>query len=141
VRLTSELLPAIEHVTEADVERIIGGGLFGKYALIRGEGEGFLQVGYKGRPAPWALEYEPGTWERDFAEGCKAFTERTGSERWALDYLDPATRENYEVDGDRTLGEVMQAFLEYVRGDDAWRTRYTWTPARLNRGRLPEIPH
>jgi hypothetical protein len=140
LKLTCEALPAVEDATEADIETVVGGGLFGGYAMLHGEGERFLQVGFKGRPAPWAFDYEPGTWERDFAEGCKAFTERTGSERWALDYFDATTRENYEVDGDRTLSEVTQAFIEYLRGNDAWRTRYTWTLARLNRGRLPEIP-
>jgi hypothetical protein len=133
-------LPAVEGATEADVERIIGGGLFGGYALLQGEGEGFLQVGFRGRPAPWAFDCEPGTWDRDFAEGWKAFTERTGSGLWALDYSDAATRESYEVDGYQTLSEVTRAFIEYVRGDEAWRTRHTWTLARRNRGRLPKIP-
>jgi len=140
MRLTSEKLDPIEDVTEADIVRVIGGALFGGYAHLRGEGRSLLQVGFKGRPPTWAFEYESGTWEREFDEGCKAFTARTGSERWALDYVDSTTGENHEVDGDRTLSEVTQAFLEYLRGEDAWRTRYTWTLARLNRGRLPEIP-
>jgi hypothetical protein len=132
---------AAEDATEEDTKKIIGGGLFGRYAALEGEEGNFLEVGFKGRPASWAFDYEPGTWERDFAEGCRAFTERTGSERWSLDYFDAATGENYEVNGDRTLSEVTRAFIEYLRGDDAWRTRHTWTLARLNRGRLPEIPH
>ena len=49
-------------------------------------------------------------------------------------------RENFEVDGDRTLSEVTQAFIEYLRDNDAWRTRHTWNLARLNRGRLPKDP-
>ena len=140
MRLTCETLPAVEAATETDIERIIGGEIFGGYAVLQGEGEEYLQVGVSGRPAPWAFDYEPGTWERDFAEGCKAFCVRTGSELWSLDYFDADTRESYEVDGYRTLSEVTQAFIEYSRGDDAWRTRYRWTLARLNRGRLPETP-
>ena len=140
MKLTCETLPAIACATEADIERIIGGDLFGGYAALHQGEEAFLQVGLKGHPPAWAFHAEPGTWERDFAEGCKAFTERTGSRLWGLDYLDPTSGQCFDVEGYQTLREVTQAFLEYLRGDASWRTRYPWRLAESNRGRLREIP-
>ena len=46
LKLTCEALPTVEDVTEADIERVIGGGLFGGYAMLQGKGRLLLQVGF-----------------------------------------------------------------------------------------------
>jgi hypothetical protein len=126
MKLSLHGLPDLDGVTEADIERIIGGGDFGMYAAL-GDREGdFIQVGLKSNPPPWAFEYAPGTWERQTAEAWKAFKDRTGSEPWGLDYYDSAKGEQYEAEGDRTLEEVRRAFSEYLQGDDAFKSRYNW---------------
>ena len=130
MRLSSQDLPDIDNVTAADIERILGDGLFGKFAILEKCENGFIQAGFKGRPADWAFEYDLGTDERRMAEEWKAFVERTGSERWALEYIDETTGHQYQATGDRTLEEVKQAFVQYLRGDDAWRARYTWIPLK-----------
>ena len=79
MRLTSEVHPPLENATEADIERLIGGASFGGFAALHKDEDAFLQVGAGGRPAPWTSDREPGTWERDFAEGCRAFTRRWSS--------------------------------------------------------------
>ena len=63
MKLSSQTLPELDDVTEADIERIIGGEAFGKFALL-GDCDGdFIQVGHKGQPAPWAFDYPPGSSE------------------------------------------------------------------------------
>jgi len=130
MKLSSQDLPDIDDVKEADIERVFGDGTFGKYAILEKSEHGFIQAGYKGRPADWAFECDLGTEDRRLAEEWKAFVERTGSEWWALEYIDEATGHLYGAEGDRTLGEVKQVFVEYRRGDGVWRMRYTWI--RLN---------
>ena len=127
MKLSSQNLPELHDVTEVEIERIIGGEAFGLYALLGDRDGDFIEVGYKGRPAAWAFDYPPGSWERQIAEEWKAFKERTGSEWWKIDYFDTASGEQYEAEGDLTLGEVKQVFVEYLRGDDAWKSRYRWT--------------
>jgi hypothetical protein len=128
MKLTSQDLPDIEDVSEPDIERVLGGEVFGKYAILWSSESGFLQTGFKGRPPDWAFQCDSSTEERRMAEEWREFVQRTGSERWTLEYLDDAADKLYEAAGDRTLEEVKQAFLEYLRGDDVWRHRYTWLP-------------
>jgi hypothetical protein len=43
-----------------------------------------------------------------------------------LGYQDGTTDRHYEHPGDATIDEVVDVFLAYVRGDEAWRTRVPW---------------
>src|SRR4051812_20846480 len=106
MRLTSQCLAELADVTDADIDRIISGEAFGRYVLLGDPDGNFIEVGFKGSPPDWAFHYAPGTWERDTAEEWKAFKERTGSERWTLDYFDADSGEQYEAEGDLTLAEV-----------------------------------
>jgi hypothetical protein len=126
MRLSSQDLPDIDDVTVDDVERIVGGGPFGQFVILEKGEDSFIQAGSKGRPADWAFEYDLGTEERQWAEEWKAFVERTGSERWALEYIDETTGHQYQATWDQTLEAVRQSFLQYLSGDDSWRERFTW---------------
>jgi hypothetical protein len=126
MKLSSQKLPELDDVTEADIERIFGGEEFGKFALLGDRDGDFIEVGHKGQPAPWAFDYPPGTLERRIAEEWRAFKERTGSEWWKVDYFDVASGEQYEAEGDLTLAEVKRVFVEYLRGDETWKSRYRW---------------
>ena len=126
MRLSSQRLPELDAVTEADIERIIGGEDFGLFALLGDRGGDFIEAGYRGRPAAWCFDYPPGSPERQIAEEWRAFKQRTGSEWWKIDYFDTASGEQYEAEGELTLDEVKRVFCEYLQGDDAWKLRYDW---------------
>ena len=126
MKLSSQRLPELDDVTEADIERIIGGEDFGLFALLRDRVGDFIEVGHRGRPAEWCFDYPPGSPERQIAEEWRAFQERTGSEWWKIDYFDTASGEQYEAEGELTLDKVKQVFCEYLRSDTVWKSRYKW---------------
>ena len=68
-----------------------------------------------------------------------AFIHRTGSEPWVLEHIDLVGVREYEALEELTLGQVRQAFVDYLRGDPSWRDRYTWVQPGQGASRRPEL--
>jgi hypothetical protein len=110
MRLITDDLPEVDEVTVAQIGQVLGDDAFGKFAVLMSSDEAFIQA---------ACVWEPGTESRRFIE-------ETGSDPFRLEYREETTGGLFAADGNRTLAEVTQAFIEYLNGQTAWLSRFTW---------------
>ncbi len=110
MQLTTEELPEIKNVTAADIRRIFTEDAFGKFAILSVSDVVFIQAG-----CVW-----------DVSEECAKFMEETGSDPFILEYRDAKTGRLFAATTHVTLDQIAEVFLEYLQGDDSWRSRYTW---------------
>jgi hypothetical protein len=123
VRLSSQNLPEIENVSEADIDRAFDGGAIGKFVHLSATEDCFIQAGSRGTPSRCVPPDDPGV--KDHCE----FIHRTGSEPWILEDIELAGVREYAVVGDLTLADVKRAFVGYFRGDSSWRQEFNWVEA------------
>jgi hypothetical protein len=114
MQLTTEELPEIENVTTTDISRIFTEDAFGKFAILSASDKAFIQAG-----CVW-----------DVGEECAKFMEETGSDPFILEYRDAETGRVFAATTHLTLDQITEVFLEYLKGDDSWRSRYTWKRAK-----------
>ncbi|MBN9118832.1 MAG: hypothetical protein J0I06_06680 [Planctomycetes bacterium] len=110
MRLITDDLPKIDEVTVAQIEQVLGGEAFGKFAVLMSSDEAFIQA---------ACVWEPGGQSRRFIE-------ETGSDPFQLEYREKTTGRLFVADGNRTLAEVTRAFIGYLNGQTDWLMRFTW---------------
>jgi hypothetical protein len=123
MRLSSENLPDIENVTEADIERAFDNGAIGKFVHLWSSADTFIQAGSRGTPSKCVPPDDPALkhhW---------AFIHRTGSEPWTLEHIELVDVREYEPEEFLTLEEVKRVFVAYLRGDPDWKQPYTWVQA------------
>jgi hypothetical protein len=85
------------NASEADVHRAFDDdGIRGEYVILTGPDGSYIQAAGEG-DGPYTLEY------RNSAEGI-----------------------NYRADTEPTKQQVREAFLQFLRGDTAWRTSRQW---------------
>lgn len=108
--LTTEEVGEILDVTAAEIERILGGDAFGKFAILFASEISFIQAGN---------DWQPG------AE-CRQFLQQHDSDPWLLEYRDSSSGQQFRAAGQVTLVQVQQAFLSYLGGTGEWRTAFDW---------------
>lgn len=110
--LEGEKLPKIHHVTESHVLAVFDETdiEFGQFVVLSTDHDGFIQ--------------SANMWE--LSEECEAFQDRTKSDPYCLEYKDGTTGELFAAEGWFTLGEVRDAFLDYLRGSGSWKKRKVW---------------
>jgi hypothetical protein len=123
VRLSSQNLPDIENVTEADVERTFDNGAIGKFAHLWSSEDSFIQAGSRGTPSKCVSPDHP------MVKHHWAFIHRTGSEPWTLEHIQLTDVREYETEEFLTLEQVKRVFVAYLRGDPEWKQPYTWVKA------------
>ncbi len=120
MRLTSQNLPAIENVSEADIDRAFANGEIGKFAQLSASKKRYLQTASKGTPSNCVEPDHPevkGHWE---------FIRQTGTEPWYMECVDSAGVRECPLEGYFTLEQVKRAFISFLRGDPSWRQAYSW---------------
>jgi hypothetical protein len=122
VEFTSENMPAIESVSEADVERVFENASIGKYAQLWASDEHYIQTSRMGTPSDCVPRDHPEV-KRHFD-----FIRRTGTEPWFLECVDSAGVRECPLEVYFTLEQVKQAFTAFLRGDQSWRRDYSWVP-------------
>jgi len=133
VRLSSQNLPDIENVSEADIDRAFDDGAIGNFVHLWASDDSFIQAGSRGTPSNCVPPDDPEVKDH------WAFIHRTGSEPWTLEHIDLVGVREYEVEGYLTLGQVKRAFIGYLWGDDSWRQEYTWVEAGQGPSRTPVV--
>jgi hypothetical protein len=108
--LTTEETGDTPEVTAADIDRILTGDGFGKFAVLSASESSFIQAGN---------DWQPG-------EECQAFLRGHGSDPWLLECRDGASGRQYRVTGHVTLDQVRLAFLSYLSGTRAWQELFDW---------------
>jgi len=126
-------LPDIEIVSEADIDCVFDNGAIGKFANLWASNDSFIQAGSRGTPSNCVPPDDPEV--RDHW----AFIHRTGSVPWVLEHIDLVGVREYEALEELTLGQVRQAFVDYLRGDPSWRDPYTWVQPGQGASRRPEL--
>jgi hypothetical protein len=111
MRLTTDDLPEIDPVTAADIEKVLGDEVFGKFVILSASAHVFIQAGCLWEPGPES----------------KRFIAETGSEPFRLEYKDGSTGRLYAAEVHVTLDQVKESFLAYLAGDDSWQSRFIWT--------------
>jgi hypothetical protein len=133
VRLSSQNLPDIENVTEADIERAFDNGAIGKFVHLWSSADTFIQAGSRGTPSKCVPPDHPALkhhW---------AFIHRTGSEPWTLEHIELVDVREYETEEYLTLEQVKRVFIEYLRGDPEWMQPYTWVQAGQGSSKPPVV--
>ena len=120
MRLSSQNLPDMQDVTEADIERAFDNGAIGKFVHLWASDTCFIQAGSLGTPSCCVPRDDPEV--RDHW----AFIDRTGSEPWTLEHIERLGVREYQVEGPLTLGQVKRASLEYLRGAPGWCQGFVW---------------
>ena len=115
VRLSSQNLPEIENVSEADIDRAFDNRAIGKFVHLWASDDRFIQGGSRGTPSNCVPPDDPEVKDH------WAFIRRTGAEPWTLELIDLVRVREYQAEGYLTLGQVKRAFVEYLRGDQSWR--------------------
>jgi hypothetical protein len=110
MKLTTEELPVIEAVTEADIERIFADEVFGKFVILSASEDSFIQAA-----SVWSPTKE-----------CAAFLQSTGSDPYCLEFRDGALGRLFSAHQEVTLTSVKSAFLDYLRGRTSWRDHFEW---------------
>ncbi len=111
MRLITEELSEIDEVTAAQVEQVLEEDAFGKFVRLAASDEVFIQA---------ACVWEPGV-------ESERFLQETDSDPFRLEYRDGDTGRLFAVDGNVTLAQITQAFIEYLNGQTGWRDRFTWS--------------
>jgi hypothetical protein len=122
MELTSENLPAIKNVSEADIERAFADGSLGRHAQIRASEECAISAACKGTPSNCVPPDHPevkGHWE---------FIRRTGTEPWYMEYVDSGGVRECPLESYFTLEQVKQTFIGFLGNDPSWRRAYSWVP-------------
>jgi hypothetical protein len=133
VRLSSQNLPEIENVSEADIDRVFDSGAIGKFVHLWASDDCFIQAGSRGTPSNCVPPDDPEVKDH------WAFIHRTGSEPWTLELIDLVRVREYQAEGDLTLGQVKRVFVEYLRGDQSWRQEYSWVEVKQGSSRTPVV--
>jgi hypothetical protein len=110
MKLTTEELPSIEAVTEADIERIFADEVFGKFVILSASDDCFIQAA-----SVWSPTKE-----------CTDFLQSTGSDPYCLEFRDSALGRLFSANEQVTLASVKSAFLDYLRGRTSWRDQFEW---------------
>ncbi len=87
MRLSSQNLPEIENVSEADIDRAFENGAIGKFVHLWSSDDSFIQAGSRGTPSNCVPPDDPEVKDH------WAFIHRTGSEPWALEHIESGRRE------------------------------------------------
>jgi hypothetical protein len=133
VRLSSQNLPDIENVTEADIDRAFHNGAIGKFVHLWNSEDSFIQAGGRGTPSNCVAPDHPKVKQH------WAFIHRTGSEPWILQHIEKVRVREYEATECVTIEQVKQVFVKYLRGDPAWRQGYTWVNAGHGASKPPVV--
>ena len=112
MNLQAEELEPIDNVTEDDLERVFDESqtAFGKFVILSASKDAFIQS---------ACTWEP-------TEKSKEFIQRMGSDPYCLEYHDPHLDKQFVATGDFTLLQIKDAFIEYLKGTDAWKHGKEW---------------
>jgi hypothetical protein len=113
MKLTSEELPEILEVTEADIEQVFEDEVFGKFIILSATEDHFIQAA-----CVWSPE-------------CDSFLERTGSDPYRLEYRDGGSGKMFAASENLTLDQIKAAFLDYLRGGNDWRCKHSWVEFSL----------
>ncbi len=110
--LTTEDLGDVGEMDAAALDELLASDAFGKFAILSGSDEEFIQAGNA---------WEPGA-------ACAAFLQTHGSDPWVLEYREGG--QQFRAEGQVTLEQVRQAFQSYLTGESQWRTGFAWEQAR-----------
>ncbi len=123
MQFTSQNLPPIENVSEADLDRAFESLAIGRHAQI------------------WAYRraLHPSVQNGDavqlrFAEDhpevkkILEFIRQTGTKPWFMECVDSAGVRECPLEEYFTLEQVKRTFVAFLRGDPSWRRDYSWVP-------------
>jgi len=108
MNLVTEEGGKIESVTEDTVRETLATDAFGKFAILSASDGEFIQTGNN---------WQPG-------EACARFLKENDSDPWILEYREDGRQ--FRARGDRTLDEVIGAFVAYLHAKQEWRKQFWW---------------
>lgn len=112
MQLTCEDLEPIDAVSGEQLDEILSSDVFEKYAILSQSESTFVQA---------ASDWQP-------TDECRAFMKLNDSDPWILEDRDGDADSHFRAGGYVTLEAVIGAFKSYLRGDQKWRTDFTWKP-------------
>ena len=117
MNLEAEEIEPIANVTENDLDCVFDESqtAFGKFVILSASDDAFIQS---------ACTWEP-------TDKSKEFNQRTRSDPYCLEYRDPDSDKQFAAIGEFTLLQIKDAFVEYLRGTEAWKQDREWVEVKL----------
>lgn len=111
MRLTTDADPPIDQPTPDDIRRVVSFSDHPRrtFAILQDRPGFYIQVAIDDH-RNYQVEYQDGTLDRHY-------------EAYVV--------EHHDDDAHPGLGEVVAAFVSYLRGDDEWRRQFRWTKLEL----------